>query len=139
MQGECRTKQKLWFLFFMPSRSLTWAKPKYARRVESQTCLSFFIIVAALVKTNKFILSSLAHHFQSAVRLEPSRARKCFLGGTSSSGMGRFSARRLEFSASTAENSKRLADFRLVRFVCRGGFQDIFKVYPAVCYIDLSI
>ena len=53
--------------------------------------------------------------------------------------MGRFSARRLEFSASTAENSKRLADFRLVRFVCRGGFQDIFKVYPAVCYIDLSI
>ena len=49
------------------------------------------------------------------------------------------SARRLEFSAVLAENSKRLADFRLVRFVCRGGFQDIFKVYPAVCYIDLSI
>ena len=90
-------------------------------------------------KPNLFVLSSLAHHFQSAVRLEPSRARKCFLGGTSSSGMGRFSARRLEFSAVLAENSKRLADFCLVRFVCRGGFQYIFKVYPAVCYIDLSI
>ena len=34
VQGECRTKQKPWFLFFMPSRSLTWAKPKCARRVE---------------------------------------------------------------------------------------------------------
>ena len=37
VQGECRTKQKPWFLFFMPSRSLTWAKPKCARRVQDKT------------------------------------------------------------------------------------------------------
>ena len=28
MQGERRTKRKLCFLLFIPSRSLSWAKPK---------------------------------------------------------------------------------------------------------------
>ena len=46
VQGECRTKQKPWFLFFMPSRSLTWAKPKCAKRVQDKTKVLVFVFHA---------------------------------------------------------------------------------------------
>ncbi len=38
MQGERRTKRKRSFQLFLPSRRLTWAQPKYARRAENNEC-----------------------------------------------------------------------------------------------------
>ncbi len=86
MQGEWNTKQNAKLLFLFPSRSLSWAKPKCARRVKSQTCLS-----------------------TSELKLpmgEISRSRN-----PRRQSISQKSARRLEISAVLAEFSKRLVNF----------------------------
>ena len=45
MQGERNTKQNAKLLLLFPSRSLSWAKPKSARRAEYKTKCEAFVII----------------------------------------------------------------------------------------------
>ena len=79
-------KEKACFFLFMPSRSLSWAKPKCARRARSQTCLSTSEAKLPMGEISR----SRSPRWQS---------------------ISQKSARRLENSAVLAEFSKRLVNF----------------------------
>ena len=45
MQGERNTKQNAKLLLLFPSRSLSWAQPKCARRAEYKTKCEAFVVI----------------------------------------------------------------------------------------------